>query len=55
MRCIGWWVAALAVASTACQGSGADDTGMKEVGGGPTIAQKLAQYTPFRLTADLSA
>jgi hypothetical protein len=28
---------------------------MKEVGGGPTIAQKLAQYTPFRLTADLSA
>ena len=52
-RWIGSWAAVLAVVSTGCQGSEADAV-VSEAGAGPTIAQKLAQYTPVRLTADLS-
>ena len=51
---IGSWATALAVVSAACQGSEEGDTVVSKVGAGPTIAQKLAQYTPVRLTADLS-
>ena len=53
-RWIRSWAAVLAVVSTACEGSKAGDTMVSEAGAGPTIAQKLAQYTPVRLTADLS-
>ncbi len=54
-RWIGFWAAVLAAASTACQGSETGDAVVSEAGAGPTIAQKLAQYTPVRLTADLGA
>ena len=54
-RWIRSWAAVLAVVSTACQGSEAGNAVVSEAGAGPTIAQKLAQYTPVRLTADLSA
>jgi len=47
--------AVLAVVSGACRGSEDGDALVSEAGAGPTIAQKLAQYTPVRLTADLSA
>ncbi|HUQ15040.1 MAG TPA: hypothetical protein VM094_03225 [Gemmatimonadales bacterium] len=53
-RWIRSWAAVLAVVPTACQGSEAGDTVVSEAGAGPTIGQKLAQYTPVRLTADLS-
>jgi hypothetical protein len=53
-RWIGPWAAVLAVVATACQGSEAGHAVVSEAGAGPTIAQKLAQYTPVRLTADLS-
>ena len=53
-RWIGSWAAVLAVVSTACQGSEARDAVVSQAGTGPTIAQQLAQYTPVRLTADLS-
>jgi len=46
--------AVLAVVSGACRGSEDGDALVSEAGAGPTIAQKLAQYTPVRLTADLS-
>jgi hypothetical protein len=46
------WLA-LGVAASACGGSEAGDTQVSEAGAGPTIAGKLAQYTPVRLTADL--
>jgi hypothetical protein len=49
------WVTALAVATPACLGSAGEDAMVSRAGAGPTIAQKLAQYTPVRLTADLSA
>ena len=53
-----WWTwscrAALAIAAAACGGSEAGDVLVSEAGAGPTITQKLAQYTPVRLTADLS-
>jgi Peptidase family M49 len=44
---------ALGAAAGACGGPETGDTVSKE-GAGPTIAGKLAQYTPVRLTADLS-
>ena len=47
--------AVLAVVSGACRGSEGGDALVSEAGAGPTIAQKLAQYTPVRLTADLGA
>src|SRR5918996_1279193 len=50
-RWIPSWAAVLIVVSTACQGS---EAVVSEAGAGPTIARKLAQYTPVRLTADLS-
>jgi hypothetical protein len=53
-RWIGSWAAVLAAVSTACQGSEAGDAVVSEAGAGPTIAQKLGQYTPVRLSADLS-
>jgi Peptidase family M49 len=53
-RWIGSWAAALSVVSTACQGSDARDEVVSQAGAGPTVAQKLAQYTSVRLTADLS-
>ena len=54
-RWIRSWMVVLAAGSTACRGSEADDTMASGAGAGPAIAQKLAQYTPVRLTADLSA
>jgi len=53
-RWSGSWAAVLAVVATACRGSEAGETAISEAGAGPTIEQKLAQYTPVRLTADLS-
>jgi Peptidase family M49 len=46
--------AAVTVAAGACGGSEANDTAVSQAGAGPTMAQRLAQYTPVRLTADLS-
>ncbi len=54
-RWIRSWAAVLIVVSSACHGSEAGDAVVSEAGAGPTIAQKLAQYTPVRLTADLGA
>ena len=54
-RWIGSWAAVLAFVSTACQGSEAGDAVVSEAGAGSAIEKKLAQYTPVRLTADLSA
>ncbi len=53
-RWIGCGAAFLAVVSTACEESDARNAAVSQAGAGPTIAQKLAQYTPVRLTADLS-
>ncbi|MGH7581343.1 MAG: dipeptidyl-peptidase 3 family protein [Gemmatimonadales bacterium] len=55
MRWLTWSCgAALAIAASGCGGSEAGDAVVSQVGAGPTIAAKLAQYTPVRLTADLS-
>jgi hypothetical protein len=43
----------LATFATACKGADAGDALVSEAGAGPTVTQKLAQYTPVRLTADL--
>jgi hypothetical protein len=48
-------LAALAFATTACMGSPGGDAAVSRAGAGPSIEQKLSQYTPVRLTADLSA
>ncbi len=45
---------ALMIGVAGCGGSDRDQTTVSEAGAGPTIDQKLAQYTPVRLTADLS-
>jgi hypothetical protein len=47
------WGAFLALAAGACGGTEAREHRVAEAGGDPGIAQKLAQYTPVRLTADL--
>ncbi|HEY7504827.1 MAG TPA: hypothetical protein VH700_12045 [Gemmatimonadales bacterium] len=48
------WAAILAVGTGACGGGEADAGAVEKAGERPSIAQKLAQYTPVRLTADLS-
>ena len=45
----------LAIGAAACGAQDRAQTMQSEAGAGPTIDQKLAQYTPVRLTADLSA
>ena len=46
--------AVVGVAVSACGGAEAGDAVVSDAGAAPTIARKLAQYTPVRLTADLS-
>ena len=47
-------MAVLLAGSLACQGSEAGEAVTGRAGAGPAIEQKLARYTPVRLTADLS-
>jgi hypothetical protein len=49
-----WSCCAAVMIAAACGGSEADDTVVSQAGAGPTMAQRLAQYTPVRLSADLS-
>ncbi len=51
VRTAGW---VLAIGAAACGGQDRAQTTQSEAGAGPTIDQKLAQYTSVRLTADLS-
>lgn len=48
------WAAVLALSTGACGRGDAEAGAVEETAGRPDIAQKLAQYTPVRLTADLS-
>jgi hypothetical protein len=48
------WAAVLALSTAACGGGEAEGSAMKEASDSPNIEKKLAQYTPVRLTADLS-
>ena len=48
------WAAILALAATACGGSDAAEDRLGGTAAGAPMARKLAQYTPVRLTADLS-
>src|SRR5688572_22346289 len=48
------WAAVLALSTGACGGDDAEAGAVEETAGRPNIARKLAQYTPVRLTADLS-
>jgi Peptidase family M49 len=48
------WAAVLALSTGACGRGDAEAGAVEETAGRPNIAQKLAQYTPVRLTADLS-
>jgi hypothetical protein len=48
------WAAVLALSTAGCGGDAAQGSAAGETGDGSTIARKLAQYTPVRLTADLS-
>jgi hypothetical protein len=48
------WAAVLALSTGACGGGEAEGSAMKEASDSPNIEKKLAQYTPIRLTADLS-
>ena len=48
------WAAILALAATACGGSDAAEDRLGGTAAGVPMARKLAQYTPVRLTADLS-
>src|SRR5262245_9588852 len=48
------WSAILALSTGACGGGEAKAGAVEEAGGPPSIEQKLARYTPVRLTADLS-
>ncbi len=47
------WAAILALSTGACGGGEAKAGAVEETGDRPNIEQKLAQYTPVRLTADL--
>jgi Peptidase family M49 len=47
------WAAILALSTGACGGGEAKAGAVEETGNRPNIEQKLAQYTPVRLTADL--
>ena len=49
-----WSWAVLGMAVSACGGAEAGDAVVSDAGAAPTIARKLAQYTPVRLTADLT-
>jgi hypothetical protein len=48
------WAAVLALSTGACGGGDAEGSAVEQAGDRPDIARKLAQYTPVRLTADLS-
>ncbi|MBA3894123.1 MAG: Zn-dependent hydrolase [Gemmatimonadales bacterium] len=53
-RWIRFWMSLLLAGSSACRASDAGDAVVSGAGATPAVAQKLAQYTPVRLTADLS-
>ena len=48
------WMAALALVAGACGGAEAGEGVVANAGGARPVAEKLDQYTPVRLTADLS-
>jgi Peptidase family M49 len=48
------WAAVLALSTGACGGDDAEAGAVEETSDRPKMEQKLAQYTPVRLTADLS-
>jgi hypothetical protein len=48
------WAAVLALSTGGCGGGDAEAGAAEETAGRPNIARKLVQYTPVRLTADLS-
>jgi hypothetical protein len=48
------WAAMLALSTGACGGGEAEGSAKEEASDGPNIERKLAQYTPVKLTADLS-
>jgi hypothetical protein len=48
------WAAILALSTGGCGGGDAKAGAVEEANGRPDIERKLAQYTPVRLTADLS-
>jgi len=48
------WAAVVALSTGGCGGEDAKAGAVEEAGDRPKIEQKLAQYTPVRLTADLS-
>ncbi len=54
MRRAGAWVVAVALASAACGSNETGDAMGSDAAAAPTMADKLAQYTSVRLTADLS-
>ena len=49
-----FWAAVLALSEGGCGGGDEEAGAVEEASDRPTIEQKLAQYTPVRLTADLS-
>jgi len=53
-RGILFWAAVLALSEGGCGGGDEEAGAVEEASDRPTIEQKLAQYTPVRLTADLS-
>jgi len=53
-RGILFWAAVLALSEGGCGGGDEEAGAVKEASDRPTIEQKLAQYTPVRLTPDLS-
>ena len=53
-RGIPFWAAVLALSAGGCGGGDGEAGAVEEASDRPTIEQKLAQFTPVRLTADLS-
>lgn len=53
-RGIPFWATVLALSAGGCGGGDGEAGAVEEASDQPTIEQKLAQYTPVRLTADLS-
>ena len=49
------WAAVLALSTGACGGGAVEGSAAREGAAAPTVEQKLAQYTPVRLNADLEA
>ena len=49
------WAAVLALSTGACGGGEVEGSAVREGDAAPTVAEKLAQYTPVRLNANLEA